>query len=193
MVPHRPNSVSDLRSKDKPLEIEDNHPVTVANIHPSNRNILYTTTVPGSTLNVWDLRYTKRGKYTSTSSKISNQHACDLEVFNGNLFVMANTSKVFKISETGRYFNVISNTLSNQPRSYGSLLVNEKYKSLFMTTHEGLHSLVGDSLSKVYKSTGLIGCTGSQNFLFVYTKNEIVRLQIKPTLTFARDYNCVTH
>ncbi|KAF9762667.1 hypothetical protein NGRA_1847 [Nosema granulosis] len=170
----------DLRSKTKQLEFKSKDSVTCANINTQNRNIIYTTSIPGTQLNIWDMRYTKRGKYISMSKQISNTHTCDLEMIDGLLFATDNQSNVFRISAGGNFKSKIIEG-DGQGRA-GRLHANDFFKTAFFTTQNAIYSINNKAIKMYDSNMPLIGCTGSKDDLFVYSTKRIVNFVISPNL-----------
>ncbi|EOB14749.1 hypothetical protein NBO_16g0035 [Nosema bombycis CQ1] len=173
--------------------------ITSANINKINNNLIYTTSVPGTSLNIWDKRYTSRGEFVCTSKQILNSHTLDFEFINGSIVVMDNIGKIYKVSETGEYIGEciskgrvgnggsgvgnseerVDTNISNTSSSCISF--NPLFNSLFISNPNGLYSFT-NRFTKLLNGP-FLGCTGVKEKLFVYTKNEIKEYRIKPYLS----------
>lgn len=172
----------DLRAKGRQIELKSKNNVTCANMNTSNRNIIYTTTTPGTCLNIWDMRYTKRGKVVSISKQISNRHTCDLEMFDGSLYTTDNLSNVSKISANGNFkTRLLEGDLSAR---FGRLSVNTHLKSLFFVSGNLIYSIQNNPIKIGNSDVHLVGCTGAKDDLFVYSQKRIIKYKIKPYVTY---------
>ncbi|EOB14748.1 hypothetical protein NBO_16g0034 [Nosema bombycis CQ1] len=175
--------------------------ITSANINKINNNLIYTTSVPGTSLNIWDKRYTSRGEFVCTSKQILNSHTLDFEFINGSIIVIDNLGKIYKVSETGEYVgeciskgrmyegrgndggNGVGNKIDTNIYNTSSSCIsfNPLFNSLFISNPNGLYSFT-NRFTKLLNGP-FLGCTGFKEKLFVYTKNEIKEYKIKPYLS----------
>lgn len=74
-----------------------------------NENIIFGTSTPGTSLNIWDLRYTKRGLYLPNEQDISNKITNDIFHFENFLYLTLSDGTFLRTTETGIFMNNLSN------------------------------------------------------------------------------------
>lgn len=102
----------DLRDKMPVMELnlpkKSQKIISSLEIHSENNHLVFATSTPGTILNTWDIRYTRRGMYISKEENISNAITNYLFYHNNFLYSVFSDGSILRITETGIFMNYLS-------------------------------------------------------------------------------------
>ncbi|ELQ76588.1 putative WD40/YVTN repeat-like-containing domain, WD40 repeat protein [Trachipleistophora hominis] len=101
----------DVRSKDPVLELNfyprGHKMVSALELNREEEYTIYGTATPGTILNTWDLRYTKRGMYISEQNSIANAITNSIYHKDRHIYLLLSNSGVLRLTETGTFMNYV--------------------------------------------------------------------------------------
>lgn len=148
-----------------------------------NNNFIYTTSTPGTIINFWDIRYTKKGKYFATKNIVSLSYCRDLKFYKNNLYSKNIISHVHKISQTTSFNQKLVN--KNIVSYCGSLTYNFFYDVLFTCVDNEVYCVRDNIFYKISSDCPVcaIGCIAYKNrYILLNNVQDIVLYRIEPRI-----------
>lgn len=82
--------------------------ISAVEIHKEENHLVFASSTPGTTLNTWDIRYTKRGLYLAKETNISAAVTTDIFYNDNFLFFAFSDGSVLRTTETGVFMNYLA-------------------------------------------------------------------------------------
>ncbi|WUR04856.1 WD40 repeat domain-containing protein [Vairimorpha necatrix] len=176
-------SAWDIRTMDRIKTLEHENTVTCVEFHTTNKNLIYTTSTPGTIVHYWDLRYTKNGKNYATKKTISNSFCRELFFYKNNLYSKNIISSLHKISQTAKYKNILFKY--NSPSYCGSISYNERYDCLLTSVGDDVYCINNKECKKnrINVPNDTIGCVSySDHSLLLNNAQNVFLYKLNPEI-----------
>lgn len=172
----------DVRSKSPVVELsfspKSHKVVSALALNGQEEYTVYATATPGTILNTWDLRYTKRGMYVSEQVGIASAITNSVYHRDRYIYLLLSNSGILRLTETGVFMNYIQPG-SSYGVSHGKIDYNS-HMDLMLAGFANKVAVYDTNYSEITHTYEIelingLDCTGRNTFL---TYDEYGRIAI---------------